>query len=636
MPRIPEETIEEIRQRADLVSVVESYVQITKRGNDFWACCPFHQEKTPSFKISPAHQAYHCFGCGAGGNVFSFVMARENVDFIGAVHLLAQRFNVVVPEAAPETGGREAQRQSGKERARRKETLFKCLREIAAWYGRTLSGKEGAAARDYLEKRGIDRATIEQFGIGFAPDSWEASMQWGQRHGFQPETMLECGLLVKRDNGADSRIYDRFRNRIVFPIHDELGRVIGFSGRTMDSDSKAAKYINTPETPLFHKGKLLYGLHLARTNFKRHGFALVCEGQLDVIACHRCGFDNAIAPQGTAFTDNQARILKRFTSAVTFAFDSDPAGLQAAAKSIATALRLELKPRVVSMPEKEDPDSVFHARGGDHLHAILENSQEAMEFLFQFACRSHDPETAHGKDAIAWFLVDILSRHPSAVLRSAYCQWLSRRIDVPDEAVFDMLNRSLRQAAKTRGRDLFSEPAPEFEAGSGIATTPVDGSRLQTATIELLDLALHHGSVAHQLTETLNREFLGHNPPAMALNLVLDETENGRHAEAGRQLAANHQLSADQRISRVLAGSKYPELPVQTDAEHRRRQTEKLLQRAVQDCLAVIEIDALDDILQKLDREIEAETDPERQREKLLEYQRMVQRSRLLRNRKDE
>ncbi len=628
MPFIPEETIEEIRQRADIVSVVETYVQLKKRNQEFWACCPFHQEKTPSFKLSPAHQTYHCFGCGAGGNVFRFIMNQENVDFIGAVHLLAQRFNVMIPEAGGGPGSNE--RKKANERAKQKETLVSCLRDIAAWYHQLLAHDEGKAAREYLQQRGLDQAAIERFGIGFAPDSWDRALEWGERHNYPKSTMLDCGLLIEKETKGGNRVYDRFRNRIMFPIRDELGRVVGFSGRTMEADAKAAKYINTPDTSLFHKGKLLYGLDLARTNFKPHGFALVCEGQLDVIACHRCGFDNAIAPQGTAFTEDQARVLKRFTSAVTFAFDSDSAGLQAAAKSIKIAFRMELKPRVVSMPEGEDPDSLFQARGEEGLSATLNKSEEALEFLFRFACRNHDLQSAHGKDEIAWFLLDIFSVHPSAILRSAYCQWLSARLKVPENAVFEMLNQHLRKTRNSRSGSASPDLPDSATSARPVQNNREPASRVEAAVVTLLDLALHHGSLAQQLTTRLNREFLGHNPPAKALNLVLDAAENGAHAEAGQSLAAAHELSGDPRISRVLAGSDYPQLPAETEAAQQRTKIERKLQQALEDCLSVIEFNSLERVLQQLDQEIETEKDPERQREKLLEYQKLVHRSRQL------
>ncbi len=626
MPHIPEETIEEIRHRADIVSVVEAYVPLKKRNQDFWACCPFHQEKTPSFKLSPSYQTYHCFGCGAGGNVFQFIMAQENVDFVGAVELLAQRFGVVIPESS--SGGGESRQRN--EKAKHKDQLHSCLRDIAAWYHQLLKQTEGETARAYLSERGLDQDTIERFGLGFSPDSWEAAMRWGERHDYPQSILLESGMLIERETPNGKRVYDRFRNRIMFPIRDELGRVVGFSGRTMEQDSKAAKYINTPDTDLFHKRKLLYGLDLARTNFKKHGYALVCEGQLDVIACHRCGFDNAVAPQGTAFTEDQARILKRFTSAVTFAYDSDKAGLQAAAKSVKTALSLELRPQVITMPEGADPDSIYQAQGASALRSILEKAEDAMEFLFRFVSLEDDPQSAHGKDRIAWFLLDIFSVHPSAILRSAYCQWLSGKLQVPEEAVFEMLNRLMRRQAQSRRRDPDSEPSlPSFD-GSSASSGAKTISQIDTAIIALLDLALYHGSIAHELVQRLNREFLGRTPPAKALNLLLDETESKGHQEAGKALAASDDLISDPRVSRVLAASRFPELTLDKEDTNKRRQVEKKLQQAMEDCLSVIERNSLERVLQRLDREIEAENDPERQREKLLEYQKLVQKSRQL------
>lgn len=626
MPGIPEETIEEIRRRADIVSVVEKYVDLRKRGGEFWACCPFHREKTPSFKVSPAYQGYHCFGCGAGGNVFQFVMSKENVDFVGAVHLLAQRFNVIVPESGSgHTGG-----GASGEKARRKEKLFACLREIGEWYRELLSREEGATAREYLLSRGLNEEALKKFGIGYAPDSWDKALQWGRRHGYSDECLLDAGMLIRREDGANVRIYDRFRNRIMFPIQDELGRIVGFSGRSLE-DNRSAKYINTPETALFHKGKILYGLDLARPNMKKHGFALVCEGQLDVIACHRAGFDNAVAPQGTAFTENHARILKRFTSAVQFAFDSDSAGLRAAAKSIEVALGLEMRTRVVSMPEGDDPDSILRASGEKGLAETLGAAEDAMEFLFRFACRDEDPETVEGKDAIARFLVEIFSVHPSSVSRSAYCQWLGRRLAVPESAVFEMLNRRLRRQKGRRSQENDETEQLPTTSGTVVGSSGEPDSQVQSAIITLLDLALYHGAVAHRLADELNRDYLGHNSPAMALNLVLDETENGNHAAAGQKLSASMELMSDPRVSRVIAQSQYPEIPLETDSRHQRKRMEELIKQASDDCLAVIELSYIERNLRQLDQEIEKEADSRRQRGKMIEYQNLMRRTRQLR-----
>ncbi|HEV2803653.1 MAG TPA: DNA primase, partial [Chthoniobacterales bacterium] len=322
MGTIPPQTIEQIAAANDIVEVIGTYFPLKRAGSTFKALCPFHQEKTPSFTVSPSRQTFHCFGCGAGGSVFRFVMDYEHLDFPAAVKKLATRVGIpVIEERGPSTGEDDRQHETRK-------ALVQLHAEAAEWFHDNLvKAKAGAPAREYLKGRGIDKRIAKDWQIGFAPESWDAFLSWALERGYQQRLLLESGLIARRDESAgEDRTYDRFRNRIMFPIHNDVGEVIAFSGRILDKDAETAKYVNSPETPLFRKGRVLFGLHKTKRGLIEADCAIVCEGQLDLITLFEAGITNVVAPQGTAFTENQARILKRFVSEVVLCFDADAAG----------------------------------------------------------------------------------------------------------------------------------------------------------------------------------------------------------------------------------------------------------------------------------------------------------------------
>ena len=330
MGTIPTQTIEQIAAANDIVEVIGTYFPLKRAGSTFKALCPFHQEKTPSFTVSPSRQTFHCFGCGAGGSVFRFVMDYEHLDFPAAVKKLATRVGIpVIEERGSSTGEDDRQHET-------RRAMLQLQAEAAEWFHENLvKSKVGAPAREYLKGRGIDRRIAKDWQIGFAPESWDAFLNWALERGYQQRLLLESGLITRRDESAgQDKGYDRFRNRIMFPIHNDVGEVIAFSGRILDKEVEAAKYVNSPETPLFRKGRVLFGLHKTKRGLIEADCAIVCEGQLDLITLFEAGITNVVAPQGTAFTENQARILKRFVSEVVLCFDADAAGQKAAERSL--------------------------------------------------------------------------------------------------------------------------------------------------------------------------------------------------------------------------------------------------------------------------------------------------------------
>jgi len=333
MGTIPSDTIEQIAAANDIVEVIGSYFPVKRAGANFKALCPFHQEKTPSFHVSPQRQTFHCFGCGAGGSVFRFVMDYEHIDFPSAVRKLAARVGIpVIEERGPH--GEDRQHEA-------RRVLLRLHAEAAGWFHDNLLKKELAEpARDYLKKRGISAEIAKRWQLGFAPDEWDAFGSWARGRGYDARDLIASGLVKTKDdadrapdqtsNLKPQTSYDRFRGRIMFPICNDVGEVIAFSGRLLENEAESAKYINSPETPLFRKGNVLFGLHKTKRGLIEANCAIVCEGQLDLITLYEAGITNVVAPQGTAFTENQARLLKRFVDEVVLCFDADAAGNKAA------------------------------------------------------------------------------------------------------------------------------------------------------------------------------------------------------------------------------------------------------------------------------------------------------------------
>src|ERR1051326_2086458 len=316
-------TLEQIRAASDIVDVIGSYLPLKRAGANFVTLCPFHKEKSPSFNVNPHRQIFHCFGCHKGGDVFAFVQEYENIDFPEAVRRLAERARIPLEfEKDP----------AGQKTRYLKETLLKIHEQIAQrWQGALAGEAGGQVARDYLEKRGVPQEAIKAFRLGYAPEAWDDTVNWARGKGYELPVVEQAGLILRKE-GSD-HFYDRFRGRLIFPICDEQGRVIGFSGRVLAGDEKTAKYVNSPETPIFTKGKVLFALDKAKRAILDAGFAVVCEGQLDLIACHMAGLQNVVAPQGTALTADHCRILKRYVDEVVLCFDGDTAGRRAAARA---------------------------------------------------------------------------------------------------------------------------------------------------------------------------------------------------------------------------------------------------------------------------------------------------------------
>lgn len=366
---VGEELKAQIRSANDIVEVVQWLnVPLKKAGGRYRALCPFHKEKTPSFNVSAQHQAFHCFGCGAAGDVFKFVMLREGLDFPTALRRLAERAHIPIPERAG--GSPEPSRDL-------KDRLYALHLKARDWFHTNLMrAHQAAPAREYLKTRAFSAATAREFRLGYALAGWDSLIRWGQANGVEVSLLQEAGLVVM----GEHRPYDRFRDRLMIPIADESGRVVGFSGRLLSQEAKEAKYVNSPETPIFKKGRLLFGLDQSKKHLLEEKAAVICEGQLDWIRCFESGIRNVIAPQGTAFTEDQARILKRYVEQVVLCFDSDAAGQKATWRNAEILIATGLAVRAVRMPAGEDPDSLIRGSGAAALRKLLETAVDVFEY----------------------------------------------------------------------------------------------------------------------------------------------------------------------------------------------------------------------------------------------------------------
>src|SRR5271155_329490 len=418
-------TRERVRAASDIVDVIGGYLPLKRAGANFTALCPFHKEKTPSFNVNPHKQIFHCFGCHKGGDVFTFVKEYENIGFVDAVRRLAERAKIPL-----EFDNNPVEQQS----RHLKDQLLEIHEKITQrWQNCLLNEAAGQLARDYLSKRGVSADAIKLFRIGAAPENWDDTVNWAKSKNYELPLVEKAGLIIRKEETGN--YYDRFRGRLMFPICDEQGRVIGFSGRILSGDEKTAKYVNSPETPIFTKSKVFFGLDKSKRALLDAQSAIICEGQIDLIACFMAGIQNVVAPQGTAFTDQHARILRRYVDEVVLCFDSDEAGQSAAVRSLDHLLTSGLAVRVAVVPAPHDPDSFIKANSGEALRKLIDGADTFFDYYLNRLCTQYDVNSDKGRNTILRDMAEAVRKTGSAVLIDKYAQKTALRLGVSPEAV---------------------------------------------------------------------------------------------------------------------------------------------------------------------------------------------------------
>ena len=433
--------LDELIARSDIVDVVGSYVALQRKGGNLFGLCPFHNEKTPSFSVSPDKQIYHCFGCKKGGGVINFIMEIENLTFPEAVRFLAKRANLPVPEE---------EERSGADRLRRR--VLDLNRDAARWYYELLCSPEGGAVQAYLDKRQIRRNIAVRFGMGASPDRWDSLLTAMTRRGYSKEELLAAGLVV---NGKNGRLYDKFRNRLMLPVIDTRGDVVGFGSRVIDNSEP--KYMNTTETITYSKRRILYGLNLAKKT-KRPNIIL-CEGNLDVVTLHQAGFDNAVASMGTALTVEQTRLLSRFTKELVLCYDNDNAGQLATQRALELLNNSEFTVKVLKLPNrlvdgkyvKQDADDFIKLHGAAAFENLLSGSENGVEFRMAQIAAKYDLTSDEGRIAYAGEMAEELCKLENAVERDVYTNRAAQTAGLSAEAMKLEVQRAFRRrAAKDR------------------------------------------------------------------------------------------------------------------------------------------------------------------------------------------
>ena len=480
--RYSDDVLNEVRNAVDLVELASSYVHLKRSGRGYMGCCPFHKEKTPSFHIDPDKQLYHCFGCGAGGSVFKFVMAAEGLDFPDAVKLLADRSGIRLPELSGD---------GGEDIYRRKRDMYAMNKAAARFFRDCLFSPEGEAARTYLQRRQLTSKTVSSFGIGYAPKGWDGLLKHLEAQGYPRDMMAEAGLCIRNDRG---HMYDRFRDRIMFPIFDVRQNIIGFGGRIMTGDG--AKYMNSPESIIYDKGKNLFALNIAKKS--KRGYYVLVEGYMDVISLHQAGIDCAVAGCGTALTEAQARLIAKGNT-VYLCYDMDEAGQKALARASAIFNGLDAKLKVISIPDGKDADEYIKKYGGEKFEELLEGSPSVTKNKVEQLLKKYDPDDVGQKVELLNEAARMLAGISNAVEREAYIKNLSVRTGISVQSITAEVNK----ASRSFGRRQIREQVMKSVARSRNEQPGAPKSRREAAEAKLLGILAEDRDVYVRIKDNL-------------------------------------------------------------------------------------------------------------------------------------
>lgn len=578
---ISDEVVEEVRARADLVGIVGETVELKKSGKDWKGKCPFHEDRTPSFYVVPDKGFYKCFGCGESGDIFAFVMKRTGMEFLDTVRQLGGRFGVEIPEVA------------GADRDDPHQVHYEANAFAKSWFReRLLDPDAGRAARSYLERRGIDAETAERFGLGWAPDERHALRDAASKHGFLADLLLESGLLTKSERSSEP--YDRFRGRLIFPIESLTGRVVGFGGRVLDGGGKGRpKYLNSPESPIYTKGDVLYGLGWNRNSIRREGCGLVVEGYMDVVALAAAGVGHAVATLGTAMTDPHARLLSRYTKKVVLLFDSDDAGLRATFRAADLLLSHGVHPSVCTFPPGEDPDTVVRAEGKKGLQTYLDSAVDVLDRKLQLLDEKGFFGTIDRVRIAVDKVLPTLRATKDPTLSDIYIARVAERTGVRRETLEAEVLRGRRAGMDSGGSVVGGALPRRGRTRVGEAGRPINVSRLGAERQLLLVLLRSRGWMDRALEKVGPGEF--RDPLYRAIFEALIENPELTTPNSGLSPEANAALQG------ILGDP--------TEIEHP--------QRAFSDCLSVLEDRAFQTQQDELERDLRSANSDEGKRRAL-------------------
>jgi DNA primase len=440
--RIPPEKIDEVRQATDIVELIGGFVKLKKRGKNYLGLCPFHTEKTPSFNVSTDRQMYHCFGCGTGGNVFTFLMEQEKISFVEAVRTLAEKAGITLPTASPES----------EQAVSEQEQLFQICREAGLFFYHALTETtEGKLALEYFHNRGFSDETIRTFGLGYSPNTWDAYVTHAAAKKIPADLLLRAGLARRRDDGS---LYDYFRGRAMFPVFSPTGRVIGFGARKLyETDPIAGKYINSPETPIYDKSRTLFGLFQVREALRESDFAILVEGYADLISLYQAGIRNVVASSGTALTREQILLVARYTKNITIVYDADSAGSKAALRGVDLILENDLDVRIARLPEGDDPDSYVRKAGAEEFRRRLTDAVSFIDFIAQAFEQEGKLATPEGQAQTVRTIVQSIARMRDELKRNFYVKHVAEKYKIYESILFRELERHVSTAKRERERD---------------------------------------------------------------------------------------------------------------------------------------------------------------------------------------
>ena len=564
----PDELIDEVRSRSDIVSVIGSYIKLQKKGSSYMGLCPFHNEKTPSFSVNAQKQFYHCFGCGAGGNVFTFIMEYENYSFPEALKFLAERAGIKLPEQELDGEAKKVSDFRGR--------LFEVNKQAAIYYYRILKSKEGQEAYRYLIERGLTDETIRHFGLGYASRDSSDLYRYFKKLGYEDEFLSQTGLF-KFDERLGGR--DKFRDRVIFPIMDINHRVIGFGGRIIGSAGPdVPKYLNSPETKLFEKSRHLYGLNYAKSSRKSH--ILLCEGYMDVIALHQAGFNNAVAALGTAFTPNHANLIKRYTNEVILTFDSDTAGVMAALRAIPILKEAGLAVKVLDMKPYKDPDEIIKAMGAEEYQKRIDNAKNSFFFEVDILQRDYDMSDPEQKTKFFNEMAKKLLGFSEELERNFYIDSMARTYKIEPDQLRRLVNKlGSQMLAGTSG---YKEIKVETNKGKKNAFEGIEKAQMLILTWLIDDPELYD-----KIKDFLTPEDFTEGIYRQLASMIYEQYENKHNVEPAKIISCFQDKDEQSLVAAIFSAE------MQGELDEARRQ------KAIKDTIMKLKEHSLDRLSQK-------------------------------------